>query len=172
MHGTYIIEVRHKAGVADPVGRGLFEDLRSLRIEGLRRVAFSQLYRLAGDLRPEERARIAEDLLVDPVTQTFQDGSLVPQTAEKEKTRGTYIVDIWFKTGVTDVASESVIKGIRDLDIESVSEVRTGFRYRFLELPSRQTAETLAVTVLSNPLVHDRFVNRELDMAKTFARRN
>ena len=74
MHGTWLIEVGYKDGVTDPTGLGLEKDCRHAGIKGVQQVAVSQLYRLVGALTPEERQRLASDLLTDPIIQTSRDG--------------------------------------------------------------------------------------------------
>ena len=66
------------------------------------------------------------------------------------------MVDIWFKPGVTDSVGESVLKGLRDMNLEEIQDVRTGMRYRFIGLKDPKVAEKLALAVLINPLIHDR----------------
>ena len=69
------------------------------------------------------------------------------------------VVDVWYKQGVTDAVGESVMKGLRDLNLEEIQDVRTGMRYRFIGLKDPQVAEKLALAVLINPLIHDRFTH-------------
>ena len=56
---------------------------------------------------------------------------------------------------MTDVVGESVLKGIRDLNIQGVKEVRTGMRYHFAGRHKREVAEKIALALLVNPLVHE-----------------
>jgi phosphoribosylformylglycinamidine (FGAM) synthase PurS component len=162
MHGTHIIEVLPKAGVKDPTGSGLENDVRHLGVKSVKKVRSSQLYRIVGDLASQDRARIARDLLTDPVTQEYRDGAVDLAPAKAGKSRSvSFLVDVWYKSGVTDVIGESVLKGIKDLKISSITEVRTGMRYRFEGLPNAQAAEKIALALLVNPLVNDQFVHAD-----------
>lgn len=149
MHGTYLIEVVHKAGVTDPLARRLEADLRQNRMRGIQRVETSQLYRLIGELTPAEQQRIAKDLLSDPVIQQAQDGLRVSKGL---------VIDVWYKEGVTDVVGESVLKGVRDLGIQGISAVRTAMRYRFYGTQKAAAVEKLVQLIGINPLVHDRTI--------------
>jgi len=74
---------------------------------------------------------------------------------------GALVVDVWYKSGVTDVVGESVAKGIRDLGCNTVSEVRTGMRYRFWGLKGLEAGRKIATALLANPLVHDHNVHAD-----------
>jgi len=151
MHDTWLIEVGYKAGVPDPAGSGLEKDCKHARVKEIKTAQISQLYRLVGELTPAERLRVMNDLLTDPIIQTSQDGAL--------RKKGATTVDICFKTGVTDVVGETVMKGIRDLGIQGIQEVRTGTRIRFPALKRAETARHVAVTFLANPLIQDIFTH-------------
>jgi phosphoribosylformylglycinamidine (FGAM) synthase PurS component len=162
MQGTHIIEVLLKEGVKDPVGSSLENEASHLGVKSLRQVRSSQLYRLVGELTPQEHQKIARDLLTDPITQAYCDGVIDMVKSESKKNRTTsFLVDVWYKSGVTDVVGESVLKGIKDLRIVSVAEVRTGMRYRFSGLPNAQAVEKIARALLVNPLVHDQFIHAD-----------
>jgi len=166
MRGTHIIEVLPKEGVKDPTGSGLQNDVRQLGVKSAKQVRSSQLYRLVGELASQDRRRIAKDLLTDPVTQEYKDGAVnLVEVKPKKGRSSSFLVDVWYKSGVTDVIGESVLKGIRDLEISSITEVRTGMRYRFEGLPNVQTAEKIALALLVNPLVHDQFISATTPLA-------
>jgi phosphoribosylformylglycinamidine (FGAM) synthase PurS component len=151
MPGTWLIEVGSKNGVPDPAVAGLEKDCRHAKVKGVKHVEISQLYRLVGKLTPAERRRLMNDLLADPIIQASQDGA--------RRKPGAITVDICFKTGVTDVVGESVMKGIRDLGVQGVKEVRTGSRYRFPGLKRAETGRQVALAFLANPLIQDIFIH-------------
>jgi phosphoribosylformylglycinamidine (FGAM) synthase PurS component len=149
------IEVFHKPGIQDSAATGVVEDLRLIGHKGVRRVETAQLYKLVGKLTDAERQRAAQQLLADPIIQGFQ----AADGAEETKTPRPVTIDVWYKSGVTDVIGESVLKGLRDLGIDGVTEVRTGSRYRFWGLRGTAEAQTIADTLLSNPLIQDRIIH-------------
>src|ERR1700733_13650994 len=103
-----VIAVAHKPGILDPIGHGLKKDIEELGLAKVKNVLSAQLYRLEGNVSPHGRGRIKSELLCDPIIQECQEG-------KNGKSMG---VDIWYKPGVTDVVGDSVLKGIRDLDIQ------------------------------------------------------
>ena len=151
MAKSTLIAVAHKPGVMDPVGHGLKKDIEELGLARVKNVLSAQLFRLEGDVSRQDRERIAKDLLCDPILQECQE-HMAPHSL---------VVDIWFKTGVTDVVGDSVLKGIRDLDIQGVQEVRTGMRYAFEGVTKRDVAEKIATALLVNPLVHDSTIHAD-----------
>lgn len=152
MHGTCLIEVSPKPGRVDPSARALQEDIRHLGLLKVQCVATAQLYRLVGELTAGERLRIAQDLLCDPVLQEFHDGG-------RDTGGHSLVIDVWFKSGVTDVVGESVLKGLHDLGVDGLTEVRTGTRYRFSGRLDAKGGQKLALGLLANPLIHDRFIH-------------
>jgi len=145
MAGTTLIAVAHKPGILDPVGHGLKKDIDELGLASVKAVRSAQLYRLEGEVSNGDRERIEKDLLCDPII----------QQCEAHSVGKSMVVDIWYKPGVTDVVGDSVRKGIHDLGIETVQEVRTGMRYHFDGVTKRDVAEKIALTLLVNPLVHE-----------------
>jgi len=157
MRGTCVVEVGYKPGMADSAGRSLREGIRHLGQRGIKKVTTSQLYRLVGGLSAQDRERIAKDLLCDPIVQEVRDAMGAPDP--KARRAPCAVVDVWYKSGVTDVVGESVLKGIRDLQVTGVQEVRTGLRYRLWGLVRAEPARRIASALLANPLVHDSFIH-------------
>src|SRR4051812_20540084 len=106
MAQSYLIEVAHKPGITDPVGKGLTHDIVHLGLAKVKNVSSAQLYRLEGELTPADRKRIAEDLLCDPILQEYREDTPV----KSEGKVGSLVIDIWYKAGVTDVVGDSVRK--------------------------------------------------------------
>jgi phosphoribosylformylglycinamidine (FGAM) synthase PurS component len=162
MHGTYLIEVANKRGVKDTLAAEITEELKNLGAKLRGGIATSKLYRLIGELTAEQRARIGSELLSDAVTEEAHDGGWKPKETvgnRKSSTAKNVIVDVWYKQGVTDAVGESVLKGLRDMDLNKIEDVRTGIRYRFVGLKDRKVAEKLALQLLLNPLIHDRIIH-------------
>jgi phosphoribosylformylglycinamidine (FGAM) synthase PurS component len=183
MRTETVIEVAPKKGVTDPVGRGLLSDVRHLGIKGVKAVGSAQLFKLIGRVSAKDKERIARDLLCDPIIQEYKVASASPPaplltgegssgspspvgrgwhrreaSVSGEATKGV-VIDVWFKSGVTDVVGDSVVKGIRDLSIGGIEEVRTGMRYHFYGLANESTADRIALAYLANPLIQDRVIS-------------
>ena len=71
------------------------------------------------------------------------------------------VLDVWYKPGVTDAVGESVMKGIRDLNIPGVKEVRTGMRYHLHGVTRPDVAEKIASALLVNPLVTESIIHAD-----------
>jgi phosphoribosylformylglycinamidine (FGAM) synthase PurS component len=156
---SYLLEVRYKSGVTDPAGASLAGDIAHLGLGKPTGVSSAQLYRIRGDLSAKERNRISKDLLADPVTQEARESPEAAKRTAREPGRPDgVVIDVWFKTGVTDVVGDSVLKGIQDLNVRGVSEVRTGMRYLLKGIRRREVADKIALALLVNPLIHDRVV--------------
>jgi phosphoribosylformylglycinamidine (FGAM) synthase PurS component len=161
MKGTHLIEIAYKPRVTDPVGKNLAKDIVELRLGKIKDVRTGQLYRLVGELQPEQWETIARNLLCDPVVQDYSKGHVAITARSKHSAPAPVVVDVWYKAGVTDVVGESVLKGIKDLAVASVSEVRTGTRYRFTGISTKEAAQKLALALLANPLVHDYVIHAQ-----------
>ncbi len=146
MANLHLFEIGYKSGIADPVGQGLKSDIEHLRLAVVKKVASAQLYKVSGTLSTDSKQRIARDLLCDPI---------LNESREKQSKTKFMVIDVWYKAGVTDVVGDSVKKGIEDLDIHGVQDVRTGMRYHLEGVTKKEVAEKIALALLVNPLVHD-----------------
>jgi len=162
MPNAYLIEVMHKPGVTDPVGKGLAHDINHLELARVKSVASAQLYQIHGGLGTEDRTRIARDLLSDPILHHYVisvwDSASRPALSKEGR---AMVIDVWYKPGVTDAVGESVMKGIRDLNIPGVKEVRTGMRYHLHGVTRAEAAEKIASALLVNPLVNESIIHAD-----------
>ncbi len=157
MAHTHLFEIGYKAGVTDPVGRGLKHDISHLGLAKVKNVASAQLYKVFGKLSQDQRVKISHDLLCDPILNECRTPLPHPLPGERAQGEGKHfmVIDVWYKAGVTDVVGDSVRKGIQDLGIQDVRDVRTGMRYHLQGVSRRDAAEKIALALLVNPLVHD-----------------
>jgi phosphoribosylformylglycinamidine (FGAM) synthase PurS component len=162
MANAYLIEVKHKPGMTDPVGKGLANDINHLDLAKVKNVASAQLYQINGSLGTEDRTRIARDLLSDPILHEYviaEWDSTARPVAPKDGR--SMVIDVWYKPGVTDAVGESVMKGIRDLNIPGVKEVRTGMRYHLQGVTKSEVAGKIAAALLVNPLVTESTIHAD-----------
>jgi len=145
----YKIEVKDKAGIFDAVGSGVKKDIFDLGIKNIRAVHFAQIYLIEGNLTSDQIKRICEELLVDNVSQSC---SLDAQYT-KHNTQNEFIVEVAYNPGVMDPAEESILKGIRDLGIESVSSVKTAKKYYLEGKLNRLQLKTISEKLLYNKLI-------------------
>ena len=164
MAHTHLFEIGYKPGVTDPVGRGLKHDIVHLGLAKVIQVMSAQLYKVMGKLSQEERLRIVKDLLCDPILNECRDPSPSPLPVERAKGEGknkSTMIDVWYKAGVTDAVGDSVRKGIADLGILDVQDVRAGMRYHLQGVTQRTVAEKIALALLVNPLVHEMTIHAD-----------
>ncbi|MEK6646126.1 MAG: phosphoribosylformylglycinamidine synthase subunit PurS [Candidatus Firestonebacteria bacterium] len=66
-----------------------------------------------------------------------------------------WFVEVWYKSGVTDAVGDSVKKGISDLGIKGIEEVRAGQKYSIQGKADRKTIERICKELLANGVVQD-----------------
>ena len=158
------IEVSLKPDIPDAIGLGIAQDIEDIGITGVQQVRTAHIYWLEGEPREEEVNDICENLLVDAVTQRY---SFKKGKRENGKTRlhevdesepslreaSVYEVVVSFKPGVTDAVGESVMKGIRDLGIRSISSAQTGQKYVITGEPEYNQVEDISRRLLANDVI-------------------
>jgi phosphoribosylformylglycinamidine synthase subunit PurSL len=144
------IEVRLKAHLPDPAGRGLVKDIQDLGINTVDDARVVDVYWLDSHLAPEKLELICHGLLADPVTQDYWYG----QTEKVDDAgKGYKIVEVAYNAGVTDPVKESVMKAIVDLGIINVHAVATAKRYLLRGELSPEQTDTIGARLLVNPIV-------------------
>lgn len=103
------------------------------------------MYLIQGELDQAQRARIATELLADPVTQIVSEGASDPST-------GCALIEVHPLAGVTDTAADSVEIAVRALLGTEVT-VQTGTRFE-LDGVDTKTARSLIERTLANPVIH------------------
>jgi phosphoribosylformylglycinamidine synthase len=140
------IEVRNRRGFRDAAAEGLLKDVRDLDVSGLKRAEVCRVYLLHGTVGAERVRRIAEELLADPVSETWRLGTVGVRP-------GVHVIEVAYNPGVMDPVEESTLKGISDLGIEGVESVRTAKRYVLEGALSKRDAAVIAERLLVNPTV-------------------
>ena len=65
------VEIKPRDGVFDAAGEGLHKDIHDLGIPSLTEVRISHVYTFDGNLTEDQIKKIAEELLVDTITQEY-----------------------------------------------------------------------------------------------------
>lgn len=112
----------------------------------------AQLYRLTGNLSPNDLNRLITQLLVDPVVQQARSTSIGVQSGAETSTH-YHTVDVFFLPGVTDTLAESVLAGAQMLGIEGLEHVETGHRYLLDSRLSEEDVRAIAGSLLYNPVI-------------------
>ena len=140
------VEVSYKPEVPDTVGQGILEDIADLGISGVDAVRTATVYWIEGTLDDQAIDRIGAELLADPITQVY---TFRPETDAVK----CWTLEVQFKPGVTDAVGDSTVKGIKDLGIAGVTDVRTGHKYWFTGNLNAERLETIARRLLMNDVI-------------------
>ncbi|MCM8801080.1 MAG: phosphoribosylformylglycinamidine synthase subunit PurL [Candidatus Omnitrophica bacterium] len=143
------IEVKDKPGIFDAIGEGIKKDILDLGINTVWDVRFVQVYNIKGELTEEQAKRICEELLVDRITQDYY---LNPNHNLKNAPNN-FIIEVAYNPGVMDPVEDSVLKGIRDLGIDSVTSVKTAKKYIIKGKLSPHQLRIISEKLLYNKLI-------------------
>lgn len=140
------VEVFYKPEVPDTVGQGILEDIIDLGIDVVESVRTATIYWIDGLLTEEAIHRIGKELLADPITQNY-----AFDTIQTSKTH--WMIEVQFKPGVTDAVGDSSVKGIQDLGITHVNNVRTGQKYWITGKLNSDLIENISQRLLMNDVI-------------------
>lgn len=140
------VEVSYKPEVPDTVGQGILKDITDLGISGVDSVRTATVYWIEGTLDDQAIDRIGAELLADPITQHY---TFRPESDSVKR----WTLEVQFKLGVTDAVGDSTVKGIKDLGITGVTDVRTGHKYWFTGNLNAERLETIARRLLMNDVI-------------------
>jgi phosphoribosylformylglycinamidine (FGAM) synthase PurS component len=159
---TWRIEVRRKDNTEGDNLKGDMLDL-GVRVD---RCEVARVYYLVGqsrDLPSRQNAmRIAEELLSDKVWEGFtinerrQSTDDSPRTKDAEpRAEGSdcHTVEVAYNPGVTDPVTESALKGIGDMGITDVAEVKTATEYLIWGSLPQAELDLICAKLLVNPTV-------------------
>jgi len=143
---THRIEIRAREGFSDPHAAGVARQIAELGIETVQAVRSARLFFLSGRLSEAQAARVAEELLMDPVTEQYAHGSSDPADAA--------VVEVHLKPGVMDPVAASAEQAISDMGL-AIDSVRTARRYELVGAVSREQRQIIARRLLANTVIED-----------------
>ncbi|MFT5169796.1 MAG: phosphoribosylformylglycinamidine synthase II, partial [Candidatus Omnitrophota bacterium] len=123
-----------------------------LGVSTISSVGVESIYMVEGDLSKKDVEVIAEELLIDRVTQTYSIYSSKKPYAPKES-KEYHEIEVAYNTGVMDPVEHSTLKGILDLGISQVNSVRTAKKYLLVGTVNKKELDTIGTRVLSNKLI-------------------
>jgi phosphoribosylformylglycinamidine synthase II/phosphoribosylformylglycinamidine synthase I len=116
-----------------------------------------RLYFLEGALSAEAVTQLSQQLLADPVTETFavrQVSDFIPlNPTEKSKSEKNHSIEVTLLPGVTDPAAENLLRAAKLLGITGLERVATGQRHIVDGIYSEAELEALATSRFSNPVI-------------------
>ena len=144
------IEISLKKHVPDARGLGLVEDIADLGIKSVSTALVRDVYYLDAKLAPKQLDLIGRELLADPVTQEY---SIDAISTEAKKT-GAHVIEVAYKAGVVDPVEETVLIGLRDLNIKGVKAVKTAKLYILEGKLTAKQLDNISGKLLVNPIIH------------------
>ncbi len=123
-----------------------------LGVTGLGGVVAGRIYDMMGTLDAAAVARLAAELLADPVTEQWQATVLGGETATAAPGDGHWI-DVAYLPGVTDPAAQNLVRAAHDLGIGGLRQAATGQRYEVSGALSSAELHHLAVGLFANPVI-------------------
>ncbi|MCK9525011.1 MAG: phosphoribosylformylglycinamidine synthase subunit PurS, partial [Limnochordia bacterium] len=143
------IEVSLKSQLPDARGRGLVKDIYDLGITSITNARVHDVYYIRGKASPDDINTVCYDALTDPLIHDFHIG--LPDYSNQDKNCQAY--EVAYNPGVTDPIEESILKGIRDLGIDSITGVKTATRYELYGKPAEPELQIICSRLLVNPTV-------------------
>mgnify|MGYP001444585374 CR=1 FL=1 len=125
-------QVLPKAGQSDTIGRQFGQVLRDFGVRSVEDVRSSRIYLIDAEADEATGRRIADELLLDPVTETC---SITRSTDATTDPADALAVEVHFKPGVMDNVAQSTQLALADMGVKA-SSVRTARRYEFRPIPS------------------------------------
>ena len=144
------IEISLKKHVPDARGLGLVEDIADLGIKSVSTALVRDVYYLDAKLTPRQLDLIGRELLADPVTQEYS----VDTFNTEAKKAGVHVIEVAYKAGVVDPVEETVLIGLRDLNIKGVKAVKTAKLYILEGKLTKKQLENISSKLLVNPIIH------------------
>ncbi|MBL7070897.1 MAG: phosphoribosylformylglycinamidine synthase subunit PurL [Candidatus Omnitrophica bacterium] len=143
----WTVEVFNKDGVFDAAGEEIKKGITDFGITGARGVDFYQIYRISGRLSESDARLISQELLIDKVTQGYH------INPERRESRDLHVIEVAYNPGVMDPVDESTMKGIRDLGLEGVENVRTAKKYIIKGALTPEKLNTISEKLLCNKTI-------------------
>lgn len=149
---VYRITIRPRGQFGDPHADGVLAQIKELGVAPVKSLRSARLFFVYGEFSPDQAGRVARELLVDPVVEEADCRASAVSAAKDEAVCS--VIEVHLKPGVMDPVAESTIQAIKDMGLP-VTEVRTARRYEFDGQPARADLETIARSLLANPVIED-----------------
>jgi phosphoribosylformylglycinamidine synthase II len=145
----FCIEVSSRT-VSDRRTADLINQVNQLTLPSPTYVTISDLFFLRGDLQGAELERLAQELLVDPIIETFRIRSPEAST-DTLNSRG--VIEVGYHPGVTDPVARHLLGRAHSLGITSLEATATGTRYVFQGDLTSRDLERIAREILCNNVI-------------------
>lgn len=151
----YVIEIGYKDNILDALGESVNKDIHDLGIKTVSKIKSVQIYKIDAGLNFAQIEDICCKLLIDPITQEYVINKSIDAAASEKH----FVIEVWFKKGVTDAVADTMITGIKDLGFPAGQlTVHTGAKYIIYGKLTAKEAENIAHKLLANSIVQDYFI--------------
>ncbi len=144
---VYRVEIRPTGSAGDSHAAGVLAQIRELGVDSVKAVGCVKLYFLAGEIDEQAAHKIADDLLIDPVTESYTLG----ETAVLETAA---VIEVHLQPGVMDPVAKSTEKAAGDMGCP-VKWVRTASRYELTGEVTDADKQIIASKLLANEVIED-----------------
>lgn len=144
------VEVKGRQDLPDALGTSIVSDIKDLKIFTVDEVRVVAVYLLEGKISRDQAKTIAGALLTDPIVESY---TILSKAAKPKLGAGHHVVEIAYNPGVMDPAESSMLKGIRDLGINTVEAVRTAKQYHLFGKLSAIQLQAITSRILMNKLI-------------------
>lgn len=149
------VEVHPAAGQPDPHAAQYLETLKQVTnhaADAKLAIASARIYLIEAPIDDQSLARVASELLADPIAQRFVIGAQPSQTGQQS-------VEVHYQAGVMDPVAQStreaIIEMLPGLSLKDI-QVRTGVRYDIAGASLEPDAlKNFAQRYLANPVIQD-----------------
>ncbi|MCM8771792.1 MAG: phosphoribosylformylglycinamidine synthase subunit PurS [Candidatus Omnitrophica bacterium] len=148
----WIVEIFKKKEAFDVFGKEIKKNIKELGILNVEKVRVSNLYKIITDAGKKNIVKIARDLLVDNISEDFK------VYRKFKKIKNFWIVEVFFKEGVTDSVGETAKKTIIESGILKKLEVKTGKKYYIKGNLKEKEVKEICEKLLANTLIQNYFI--------------
>ena len=151
---TFVIEISKKDGFPDPFANGLIDDIRDLGIDIKLNARINTVFWLKGAISEDEVDNAAKELLCDPVVERYSIGF-------SNANSGYHSFLIGFLPGVSDPAGATALRGISELGIDGIRQVKTGKRFLIAGDLSNNELELIRDKLLMNKVIQRTMIDTD-----------
>lgn len=146
---AFLVETVKKPGFPDPFAIGLIDDIADLGIANVKDVKIHNVFWLRGNISEKQVRESCVELLCDTVIEQFFIGSL-----DHDDEFHSFLIG--FLPGVTDATGTTAVKGLKELGITGMSEIKTGKRFLIRGNLSSDELDLICDKLLMNKVIQRR----------------
>ncbi len=144
---VYRVEIRPIGSAGDSHAAEVLAQITELGVESVKALGCVKLYFLAGEIDEQTAHKIADDLLIDPVIESYTLG-------ESAAPDGAAVIEVHRQPGVMDPVAKSTEKAAGDMGCP-VKWVRTARRFELAGDVTDADKQIIASKLLANEVIED-----------------